>query len=93
MEDDMWIGDQLPTIYQVAQTKYFYSKSIKTKRRANRYAVSLRIMWVGAFGDDKAILRQEIQTRIEKITIQKCKIIQENTSSNSEQALVIYGTT
>lgn len=79
---------------KVAQTIYFYSKSIKTKRRAiYRYAVSLRIMWVGAFGDDKAILRQEIQTRIEKITIQKCKIIQENTSSNSEQALVIYGTT
>ena len=44
-EDDIWLGDRLPTIYDVAQTIFHYSKilnSNKRKKVVHRYAVAVR---------------------------------------------------
>ena len=32
-EDDIWLGDRLPTIYDVAQTIFHYAKTLNSNKR------------------------------------------------------------
>ena len=60
----MWIGDKLPTIYDVAQTIYHYAKGQKTQKRSEiitLYNKSLRNMLVRAFDEDHVVHRRTIQ--------------------------------
>lgn len=72
MEDNcnIWIGDKLPTIYEVALTVFHYSKRAKTQKRTDtiyRYATSLRNTWIRSFGENFVITRQSIVRKIEGI--------------------------
>ena len=60
MEDgvDIWIGDRLPTIYDVAMTVYHYSKaprSNKRKQTVQRYAEAVRNVWVKSFTESHVV--------------------------------------
>ena len=47
--EEIWIGDYLPTVYEVAQTIFHYVEATKTKKRASvisNYTNSLRNVWV-----------------------------------------------
>ena len=36
-EDDIWLGDRLPTIYDVAQTIFHYSKTLNSSKINLKY--------------------------------------------------------
>ena len=68
-ESVLWIGDYLPTVYEVAQTIYNYSKNPKTNKREETvtiYTKSLRCLWIQAFGDrlvvSYPVLRNKVLT-------------------------------
>ena len=47
--DELWIGDKLPTIYEVALTIFHYSKKITSVERKTviyKYADAVRNMWI-----------------------------------------------
>ena len=51
MEDDveLWIGDYLPTIYEVAMTIHHYSKCYGTQKQqavVHKYSSAVRKVWV-----------------------------------------------
>ena len=67
---DIWTGDQLPTLYEVAQTIYHYSKKSSSQKRTYaiyKYAVALRNIWVQSFGEGHVVSRQTIVRRIEGV--------------------------
>ena len=68
-ESVLWIGDYLPTVYEVAQMIYHYSKNPKTNKReeiVTIYTKSLRCLWIQAFGDrlvvSYPVLRNKVLT-------------------------------
>ena len=72
MEDgvDIWIGDRLPTIYDVAMTVYHYSKaprSNKRKQTAQRYAEAVRNVWVKSFTESHVVHLTTVKRRVEYI--------------------------
>ena len=69
-EDDIWLGDRLPTIYDVAQTIFHYSKTLNSNKRkevVHRYAVALRNIWIKGFTEKHVLLLTSVKNRIEKI--------------------------
>ena len=57
-DDIIWVGDYLPTVYEVAQTIYHYSKKptgIKRENIVSLYEKSLRHVWIQAFGEGHVI--------------------------------------
>ena len=69
-EDDIWLGDRLPTIYDVAQTIFHYSKilnSNKRKKAVHRYAVAVRNIWIKSFTEKHVLPMTSVKTRTEKI--------------------------
>ena len=70
MENDIWLGDKLPTIYEVAQTINHYAKGTKTQKRTEiivLYNNLLRNMWVRAFREDHVLHRTTICKRLNVI--------------------------
>ena len=68
--EEIWIGDYLPTVCEVAQTIYHYAKGTKTQKRANvvsHYTSSLRNTWVQAFGEKYVISYKIIRSKVEAI--------------------------
>ena len=66
--DVFWIGDRLPTAYDVALTINFYSKRIKTdlrSRTTSRYVHALRDIWVRSFGEDHVCALSVIRNKNE----------------------------
>ena len=54
--DLFWIGDRLPTVYDVALTINFHSKKIKSDLRSRtiyHYVNAVQDVWVRSFGEDQ----------------------------------------
>ena len=69
-EHDFWIGDRLPTIYEVAQTILHYSKRVDSNKRkavVHKYAVSVRNTWVKSFTEKHVVSLNSVKNRIETI--------------------------
>ena len=63
-EDDIWLGDRLPTIYDVAQTIFHYSKTLNSNKRkevVHRYAVALRNIWIKGFTEKHVLLLTSVK--------------------------------
>ena len=68
--DELWIGDNLTTIYEVALTIFHYSKkitSVKRKSVINKYADAVRNMWIRCFDDDHVISLSSVRRESENI--------------------------
>ena len=68
--DDLWIGDKLPTIYEVAQTIFHYSKKIKSQKRISiikSYARAVGNLWIRSFTVKFVISLSSVIRRVEKI--------------------------
>ena len=69
-EGDIWLGDRLPTIYDVAKTIFHYSKALNSNKRkdvVHRYAVAVRNIWIKSFTEKHVLSLTSVKNRIEKI--------------------------
>ena len=69
-EEDISLGDRLPTIYDIAQTIFHYSKTLNLNKRkevAHRYAVAVRNIWFKSFTEKHVLSLTSAKNRIEKI--------------------------
>ena len=69
-DDIIWVGDYLPTVYEVAQTIYHYSKKPTGDKRENivcLYEISLRHVWIEAFGEGHVICRSALCKKINAV--------------------------
>ena len=69
-EDHIWLGDRLSTIYDVAQTKFHYSKTLNSNKRkevVHRYAVVVRNIWNKSFTEKHVLSLTSVKNRIGKI--------------------------
>ena len=41
-EDDIWLGDRLPTIHDVAETIFHYSKMLKSKKNDKKLSTDMQ---------------------------------------------------
>ena len=58
-EDNIWLGDRLPTIYDVAQTIFHYSKTLNSNKRkevVHRCAVVVQNIWIKSFTEKHVLL-------------------------------------
>ena len=72
MEDgvDIWVGDMLLTIYDVAMVVFHYSKKPSSTRRkqiVQDYAVAVRNLWVKSFTENHVVHVTTVKRRIEYI--------------------------
>ena len=66
----MWVGDQLPTIYEVALTIFHYAPGVGSQKRKtviHKYAVAVRNIWVESFTDAHVIHLNTVKLRIDNI--------------------------
>ena len=69
-DDELWIGDKLPTIYEATLTIFHYSKkitSVKRKTVINKYADAVRNMWIRSFDDDHVLSLSSVRRKLENI--------------------------
>ena len=69
-ENDIWLGDRLPTIYDVAKTIFYYSKALNLNKRkdvVHRYAVAVRNIWIKSFTEKHVLSLTSVKNRIGKI--------------------------
>ena len=69
-ENDIWLGDRLPTIYDVAKTIFYYSKALNLNKRkdvVHSYAVAVRNIWIKSFTEKHVLSLTSVKNRIEKI--------------------------
>ena len=70
IEEYMWLGDRLPTIYELSLTIFHYSKkSMSTKRQEviHKYAVSVRNIWIKSFTERYVMSLTAVKNRINNI--------------------------
>ena len=70
MEEDMWVGDRLPTIYEVALTIFHYSKKSRSNKRQvviHKYAVSVRNIWIKSFTEKHVMSLTAVKNRINNV--------------------------
>ena len=68
--DDMWIGDKLPTIYEVAQTIFHYSNAIKSEKRNETvaaYAKAVRNLWIRSFTEHFVVTLATVKRKVTNI--------------------------
>ena len=68
-EDDIWLEDRLPTIYDVAQTIFHYSKTLNSNKRkevVHRYAVAVRNIWIKNFTEKHVLSLTSVNEKIMK---------------------------
>ena len=64
---ELWLGDQLPTVYEAAITIFHFSPTSCSRKRTsyvNRYAVTLRNIWIRAFDEPHVISVNAICKRL-----------------------------
>ena len=69
-ERDLWVGDQLPTIYEAALTIFHYAPGVGSQKRkaiVHKYAVAVRNIWVQSFTEDHVIHLNTVKLRIDNI--------------------------
>ena len=72
MEDDveLWIGDYLPTIYEVAMTIHHYSKCYGTQKQqavVHKYSSAVRKVWVRSFTEKHVVSLTVVKRRVQAI--------------------------
>ena len=88
--DVLWIGDVLPTVYEVAQTIYFYSKTIKSDLRSKtitRYVNALRDVWVRSFGEEHVRAPTVIRNKVENVMLHYEKRVRASKCAKSRRML------
>ena len=66
--EDLWLGDQLPTVYEVALAIFHYSKrsgTVKRKDVIRNYAKCLRMLWIRSFTENHVLQLPTIISKIE----------------------------
>ena len=69
-EDDIWLGDRLPTIYDVAKTIFHYSKTLNSNKRkevVHRYAVAVQNIWIKSCTEKYVLSLTSVKNRNDKI--------------------------
>ena len=69
-EDDIWLGDRLSTIYDVAQTIFHYSETLNSNQRkevVHRYTMAVRNIWIKSFTEKYVLSLTSVKNRIEEI--------------------------
>ena len=68
--EGLWIGDKLPTMYEVVQTIMFYSPTISSNKQkdiVNRYALAVRRIWIESFTEKHVITLTSVKRKIENL--------------------------
>ena len=66
-EPILWIGDQLPTVYEAAIRIFHYSPTTQRQTFVQSYACALRNLWIRAFDSMHVISLSSIRKRLEHI--------------------------
>ena len=83
-----WIGDRLPTAYDVAVTINFHSKKVKSDLRSKtiyRYVNALQDVWVRSFGEDHVCASSVIRNKVEHVLADYEKRVQKSKSAASQR--------
>ena len=86
-EDDILLGDRLPTIYDVSQMIFHYSKTLKLnkgKEVVHRYAVVVRNIWIKSFGGKHVLSLTSVKNRIKNIMKDYENCVRTVNSSNNK---------
>ena len=84
---DIWLGDRLPTICDVAQAIFHYSKTLNSNKRkevVHRYAVAVRNIWIKSFTEKHVLSLTSVKNRVEKIMKDYENRIRTTNSSNNK---------
>ena len=84
--NDIWLGDPLLTIYDVAKMIFHYSKTLNSNKRkevVHRYTVAVRNIWIKSFTEKHVLSLTIVKNRIEKIMkVYKNRVTTVNSSNN-----------
>ena len=89
--DDLWIGDRLPTVYEVALAVFHYSKKTGSKKRKDvirSYAKALRTLWVKSFTETHVLHLETIIGKVEQIMNDYRNRVQCSHSSNKSSRIL-----
>ena len=68
-EDDIWLGDRLPTICDVVQTIFHYSETLNSNKGnqvTHRYGVAVRNIWIKSFTEKLVLSLTSVKTELRK---------------------------
>ena len=68
--EDWWIGDYLPSIYEVATTIHHYAKTYGSQKRRtaiHKYSLAVQKLWTESFTESHVVSLTVVKRRIENI--------------------------